>query len=79
MYGRGRSVTQLTLGHDGVDGDVLEATRGSSELGEAPVREVEEAEEEPGAELGVSLGDVVEAADEGDDGEANRLEEGSWR
>ena len=79
MDGRGRSVTQLTLGHDGVDGDVLEATRGSSELGEAAVREVEEAEEEPGAELGVCVGDVVEAADEGDDGEADRLEEGGWR
>ena len=58
---------------------MLEATRGSSELGEATVREVEEAEEEPGVDLGVSLGDVVEAADEGDDGEADRLEEGGWR
>ena len=42
MYGRGRSVTQLTLGHNRVDGDVLDATRGSSELGEAAVREEEE-------------------------------------
>ena len=41
--------------------------------GGARVREVEEAEEEPGVELGVSLGDVVEAADEGDDGKAGVL------
>ena len=40
---------------------------------------VQEAEEEPGGELGVCGGDVVEAADEGDDGEADRLEEGGWR
>ena len=79
MDGRGRSVTQLTLGHDGVDGDVLEATRGSSELGEAAVCEVEEAEEELGTTIGISLGNVVEEADEGDDGEADRLEEGGWR
>ena len=42
MDGRGRSVTQLTLGHDGVDGDVLEATRGSFEFCGAVVREAEE-------------------------------------
>ena len=58
---------------------MLEATRGSSELGEAAVREVEGAEEGPGTELGVSLSNVVEAADEGVDGEADRLEEGGWR
>ena len=44
--GRGRCVTQLTLGHDGVDGDVLEATRGSSELGGAAVREAGEEEDD---------------------------------
>ena len=42
MDGRGRCVTQLTLGHDGVDGDEPEATRGSSEFGGAAVREAEE-------------------------------------
>ena len=33
--GRGWCVTQLTLGHDGVDGDEPETTRGSSQLGVA--------------------------------------------
>ena len=37
---------QLTLGHDGVDGDELEATRGSSELGGAAVREAGEEEDD---------------------------------
>ena len=35
-------------------------------------------EEEPGTELGISLDEVVEAADDGDDGDADRLEEGGW-
>ena len=39
--GRGWCVTQLTLGHDGVDGDEPEMTRGSAELGGAAVREAE--------------------------------------
>ena len=43
---RGRCVTQLTLGHDGLDGDALKATRGSSELGEDADREEEEEEDD---------------------------------
>ena len=46
MDGIGRCVTQLTLGHDGVDGDEPAATRTSSEPGGADVHEAGEEEDD---------------------------------